>query len=340
MRKSERSGRAELAAAAALAYCRGMKGPPLPATSPGPSRGATALLAILTCLLWSSAFAVIKISLAHMQPLTLAGIRFVLAGSLLLPFAGGPGAVVRGLKRHWRFVGTVSLLQTVVLYGTFFMGMSLVSAAHGAIVVGSSPLMAAVLAHFVMPNDRMTLGKAAAIALGVAGVAILAAGGDLRGPEGLKQIVGIGLLLVSSASSAVANCVVARNPAAVHPVLLNSTQIGMGGAVLLVVGLIVEGPPAAWPPAPFFAALLWLAGISAAGFSMWFALLRHAKVSELNMWKFLFPVFGAGIGWIVLDSESPDLHSVAGVVRVSAAVLMNYRSALRAAPAARPLPPA
>jgi hypothetical protein len=42
------------------------------------------------------------------------------------------------------------------------------------------------------------------------------------------------------------------------------------------------------------------------------------------MMKFLNPVIGAVLSWIVMANDSPDLYSIAGMVVISFAVLYFY----------------
>lgn len=285
--------------------------------------------AILGCLLWSSAFAMVKIGLDHMPPLTFAGMRFLLAGLILVPFCGKPKAVAFALRRQKRLILWVSFLQTILLYGTFFVGMNLVRGAQGAIIVGASPLASALLAHRFMTDDRITAGKACSIALGIVGVAVLACASKPWSPTGMWQVLGMGLLMVGVFSSAVSGILVARSRRAISPMLLASLQMGFGGAVLLVIAVVFEDLPREMPPLHFFVSLAWLAFVSATAFSIWFYWLRRVKVSELNMWKFLVPVFGVIISWVLLSGESPDWITVVCMVCVAGAVLLNQLQARR-----------
>ncbi len=165
---------------------------------PGPRRifpGPPAFWAILACVLWGSAFPTVRIALGHLPlPFIVGGARFILAGLLLLPLCGRWAAMGVAIRKHWRLILAVSMLQTILLYGTFFWGMMFVHGAQGAIVIGSSPLMAALMAHFLMHDDRMTVRKACAIGLGLAGVGIIAAWTKPWAPGGLRQLGGLGLL--------------------------------------------------------------------------------------------------------------------------------------------------
>jgi drug/metabolite transporter (DMT)-like permease len=279
--------------------------------------------AVCACVLWGSAFAIVKRGLEHVEPLTFAGWRFMLAGLLLLPFCLRPKVLRVSVKVHWRLIVAVSLLQTIILYGSFFLGMNLVAGAQGAVILGSSPLVAALVAHVLIHNDRMTVSKACTIALGMVGVVILAAASKPWSAAGLRELAGMGLLTVGVLCSAIAQVLVARARHTVPPLALNSLQMGPGGMVLFAVALAVEGVPRSVPPAHFLVELLWLAGVSAAGFSIWFALLRRVKYSYLNMWKFLIPVCGGALSWLLVPGESPNWPTVTGMVFVAGAVALT-----------------
>ena len=46
------------------------------------------------------------------------------------------------------------------------------------------------------------------------------------------------------------------------------------------------------------------------------------KVSELNMWKFIIPVTGCVLSWLMLPDARPDVPSVLGIVIITAALLI------------------
>lgn len=93
--------------------------------------------------------------------------------------------------------------------------------------------------------------------------------------------------------------------------------------MLLITSFIVEKPELKIYPSEFYLALLWLAIIPAAGFSIWYNLLQKpgVKVSELNMWKFIIPVTGAVLSWILLPGEKPDAVSLTGIAIITLSLL-------------------
>lgn len=284
----------------------------------------TTFLAIIACLLWSSAFVGVKIGLKYHTPLQFAGVRFMISGLILLP-------VIYNSKRFWKevtenfgFVLLIAFLQVILQYSLFYMGISLLPASISAMIVGSSPLFVAMVAHFTIVGDRMDWSKLGSIILGILGVAIITLRKQL--PSGAEiALAGVVLLILNNLVSGISNVVIAKKQHSISPLVLTSSSLFIGGMGLLFISFPIEGIPNQAFPIEYFVALTWLSFLSAAAISIWNTLLRRpfVKVSELNVWKFLIPVSGAILSWIILPNESPDIVSVSGmaVIGISLVVL-------------------
>ncbi|NLO69895.1 MAG: EamA family transporter [Porphyromonadaceae bacterium] len=283
------------------------------------------LRAILACVLWGSAFAGAKIGLQYADPIFLSGIRFILAGLLLIPVMMHKKVSLRGCMRHWRFILLFAFLQTFLQYGLFFVGIDKVPAATSSIIIGAGPLVVALMAHFIMKNERMTLRKGIAIALGLTGIVFISLTKGQISLNSSSFYTGVFLLLLSVSIGSYTNILVSqRKEANISPIALTSFAHMIGGVGLLVVSLMVEKPETYNFPIEFYGALLWLALISAIGFSLWYGLLNRpeVKVSELNIWKFLIPVVGVILSWMFVKGETPDLPTILGMVVIATALLL------------------
>ncbi|MGL5682446.1 MAG: DMT family transporter [Marinifilaceae bacterium] len=282
------------------------------------------ILAILACLLWGSAFAGAKIGMEYTTPLHLSGMRFTLAGLLLIPIVIAQKANWRADLKQWRYMLIFGFFQTFIQYGLFFIGLNNTPATAAAIIVGSGPLFVAVLAHFFMKNEPITTRKAIAIMLGIAGVIFISLSSDHSTTNASTFWIGVTLLLISNLNGAYTNIVVAKNKGRVSPVTLTAFANFSGGIMLYLVSFIVEQPVHTGYTMEFYMALLWLAFIPAAAFSIWYSLLHrpHVKVSELNVWKFVVPVSGAILSWILLPNETPNLYSIIGILIISSALII------------------
>ncbi len=284
----------------------------------------TKLLAILACVLWGSAFVGAKVGFEYMEPLRLSGFRFTLAGMLLWPLLIAKRVDIKSHFKYWRFMLMFAFLQSFMQYGLFFVGLNKVPAPTAAVIVGATPLFIAIMAHFALKNDQMTLRKVIAILLGFSGVFFISfAKGDMTG-GGSDFYIGVGLLIVSNIIGGSTNILLARHPGSISPILLTSFANFTGGLMLLTVSFFIEDSKGNGYPSEFWAALLWLAMIPAAGFSIWYTLLKKpgVKVSELNMWRFIIPVTGCILSWLLLPGVYPDVVSVTGILIITVSLLI------------------
>lgn len=284
----------------------------------------TIFLAIIACLLWSSAFVGVKIGLKYHSPLQFAGIRFLISGLMLIPVVHDFRRFTKEVKTNFGYVCLIGFLQIILQYSLFYIGMSRVPASISAMIVGSSPLFVALVAHFTISGDRMDWIKTASILLGILGVAVITIGRDHL-PSGADiAMAGVGLLMLSNFVSGVTNVVVARKKQTISPMVLTSSSLFIGGLSLFVISIPIEGIQYHTFPTEYFISLGWLSFLSAAALTIWNTLLRRpsVKVSELNIWKFLIPVAGAMLSWALLPGESPDVVSVSGMILIAASLLI------------------
>lgn len=288
---------------------------------------STTVMAIFACLLWATPFTAIKIGLKYTTPLQFAGLRFFISGILILPFIKDLKYKILESKKRWKFVLWVALLQTTLLYGLFYTGISYVPGALGAMLIGAQPLFAAIMAHFMLNNDKMSWQKIMAIILGMTGVCIISLG---RSDFVLSTTIplGVGILILNNIVGSTGNVIVSRDAKNMPPRVLASFSMIIGGACLLLISIPVESPP--WHfnfPAEYFISLGWLAMVSAFAITIWFGLLQRpgVKVSNLNTWKFIIPIFGAFLSWSILPGEHPDALSIGGMIVIACSLLLvNY----------------
>jgi drug/metabolite transporter (DMT)-like permease len=288
---------------------------------------STTFLALVATWLWSTAFAGVKIGLEYHSPLQFAGIRFFISGVLIFILFGNYRRFFQEIKANLKLVLWLSLIQIFAQYALFYSGLNLVPGALGAMIIGSSPLFIAIIAHFAFHNDKMTPMKTFSILLGVGGIAIITLGRTKIEMRGELEFLGIGLLLANNLVAGYANVLVSKSPKAISPLVLSSSTLMIGGLLLSIVSIPVEGINTGPFPAKYYIALAWLSFLSAAAISIWFVLLRRpgVKVSVLNVWKFLIPVSGAVLSWLILENEHPDLPSIIGMIGIAGSLLsLNY----------------
>lgn len=283
-------------------------------------------LALFTTFLWGSAFAGAKIGFEYMPPLMLSGIRFSLAGLILLPVILIKKIDFKGqFTQHWRFMILFGFVQSFLQYGLFYAGLYLVPGAISAIIIGAGPLFIALMAHFALQNDKLNLRKIFAILLGLGGVVSISMTGE-KISTSENFYLGVFLLLSSNLIGSYTNIMVVKNKGKLSPMLLTMFSNLSGGLMLFFTSLFIEPTEALRSSLPleFYGAIIWLAIIPAAGFSIWYYLLGlpGVKVSELNLLKFTIPIVGVVLSWLLLPGEYPTWSTVLGIIIISTAVLV------------------
>lgn len=232
------------------------------------------------------------------------------------------------VKEYWRPIAWVTFLQVLVNYSFFYQGMDLVPGALGAVIVGSQPLVTAVVANIMHREDRLTKMKLITIFSGIAGVILISAGRQAFRFGSAMELAGVLMILMANIGTATSNVVISLRGNGINPFVLSSSSLFMGGLFLYIVSIPVEGFPAKKMPLEYWLVLLWLSFMAAAAFSIWFRLLQRpgVKVSELNLWKFIIPVVGAILSWMLVPGENPEWVTISGMVIITASLTMFYKS--------------
>ncbi len=289
----------------------------------------TIFWAIIACLLWSTAYATIKIGLQYDTPLHFAGVRFILAGLMILPFTVKPALFFPIIREHWKIVLWVTVLQTLINYILFYLGMDLVPGALGAVIVGSQPLVTAVVAAMMHGGDPLTKRKIITIIFGITGVILISAGRQAFKLGSAIELLGVFMILVANIATATSNVLVSLKSKGMNPLVLSSVSLFTGGFIIWLISIPIEGKPHGPLPSEYWLALIWLSFMGATAFSIWFKLLQrpHVKVSELNLWKFIIPVVGAILSWILVPGEKPEWLTITGMIIITSSLIGFYKNA-------------
>ncbi len=289
--------------------------------------------AAVAAILWATVNPFIKYGLGcGITPMNFAGLRFTAAGIILLSFTAHRG-MLREIWTNRRLFLNLVLINMFIGYSVFYAGIDMTGADISSIVMGLSPLVNVLLAHFIVHDDRLTAARITSLVVSLAGLLLIIGAGG-RGGTMLdwRSIAGIGLLFVNIIAQGYSAICVARSKAKLDPVFMNGVQMFLGGMSIYGAGLAFEGfTPLCGMPPGFFVVLGILVIISVFAFSLWFKALKmpSVKYSELNMCRLATPVVGAAISWLIIEGERPTFSSVSGMIVIIAALVIYFRSSGR-----------
>jgi drug/metabolite transporter (DMT)-like permease len=294
----------------------------------------TIFWAIIACLLWSTAYAGIKLGLQFDTPFHFSGIRFMLSGLMILPFTVKPAIFIRMVLENWKVIVWVTLLQFLVNYSLFYHGLNLVPGALGAVIYGAQPLIIAVVAAVMHKDDKLTREKIITILFGISGVILISVGRQAFKLGTTLELLGVAMLLVGNVATGVSNVIISIRGKNINPFVLSSTSLFFGGLLLFLISIPAEGIPNGPKPAEYWMILLWLSFMAASAFSIWFKLLQRpgVRVSELNLWKFITPIAGAGLSWLLIPEEHPEWLTICGMIVISVSLIVYYKDYKKISP--------
>lgn len=280
------------------------------------ARTAAIAQALLVTFLWSTSWVLIKVGLNDLDlpPLSFAGLRYLLAALILLPFGVRAWrAVGRDGIRRRPLVGAVVL--GVILYaatqGAQFAALVQLPAVAVALVLSATPVVVA-LASVGGAEPPGMLQVAGAIAL-VVGAAIYLGPLDLGAAAGLGLAIAAAGLLANAASAILGRALARDHLAHLGGAIgLTSLSMTVGAVVLLGVGLVVEGVPDLAPRA--WLIIGWLAVVNTAfAFTLWNHSLRTLTALESSVINNLMLIEIALLAWVFLG-ETLDQREMLGLV--------------------------
>jgi drug/metabolite transporter (DMT)-like permease len=286
----------------------------------------TIFWAIIACLLWSTAYSAIKLGLQYDKPFHFAGIRFIISGLIVLPFAGSPLIYLKTVRENWRIMLLITILQIIVNYSFFYLGLQIVPGALGAVIAGAQPLITSLIAAMMHEDERLTRRKMATIICGISGVVLISAGRQVLKLGSALELLGVGMILIANSSLSLGNIFVSMRSKGINPFILTSFSLFIGGLALYLISIPVEGIREVSYPTEYWLILLWLSFMAAVAFSIWFTLLQRpgVRVSELNLWKFIIPVAGAILSWLLVPGEKPEWVTISGMLIITGSLVIFF----------------
>lgn len=268
------------------------------------------LLALLCCFLWGSAFPCVKIGYElfaiaaedTMSQMLFAGCRFALAGVLVILF--GSMLVKRPLlpgKKHIGMVLKLAMVQTVMQYVLFYIGLAHTTGVKSSIINASNVFISLLLASLVFRFEKLTVKKLIGCLIGFAGVVIINLNGS--GLDASFRLKGEGAILLSTVAYALSSGLIKLYSQKENPVTLSGYQFLLGGLVMIGIAFCLGGRIVPESVAAFFL-LLYMALISAVAYTVWGILLKYNPVAKVAVFGFMTPVFGVLLSALFLGERN------------------------------------
>ncbi|MBL8154538.1 MAG: EamA family transporter [Anaerolineae bacterium] len=296
--------------------------------SPAPTWRIIASFAAIY-LFWGASYLGITFALESLPPLVIPGIRFTLAGLILMGLARRAGAAAP--KRvHWKSAAMLGFLMFFVANSTLTLAQTRIPSSLAATLYATSPLWFALLGWLWQGEARPGSRALSGLVLGFVGIIVLFG----PGTGSLDPLGGL-FVLISSLSWTIGSLLSRRLP------MPDSAYLG-AGMNLFVSGLfclflsVVTGEMAQVDVAsislPSILAMVYLMfGASLLGFSSYMWLLTVTTPNRVATYAYVNPVIAMFLGVVLAGETLTGQAVVASVIIIGAVVLITT-----ARPASKP----
>lgn len=282
-------------------------------------------LATVCALLWGSAVPALKIGyeLFAIAPgdtpslMLFAGLRFTLAGLILLAFCWLTGRRVAVTLRRGGELLLLGLVSTAVQYVFFYVGLAHSTGVKVSITTSTSTFFSVLIAHFLHAGDQLTVRRSLGVLLGFLGVVAVNLGG--AGFDLEFSLMGEGFIVIAAVLFSVAGIYGKRLSQDMDVMAMTGWQLLLGGLALCATGLALGGHVGAADVAGA-GLVLYLAGLSSAAFALWSLLLKHNPVGRIAIFNCLIPVFGVTLSALFLGESLFEWKNLAALALVSAGI--------------------
>jgi drug/metabolite transporter (DMT)-like permease len=279
------------------------------------SHRAAVLQALMVTFLWSTSWVLIKTGLQDIPALTFAGLRYFLAFICLMPFALRSGYLktLRGMSvAGWGRLILLGVLLITVTQGAQFMGLAYLPAVTVNLLFSLTTLLVAFLGIVILA-ERPSILQWAGVVSFLIGVYVYFY--PLSLPSG--EVFGLIIVLVGVVTNAFSSVLgrYINRMRDLHPLAVTTVSIGVGGALLLLIGILVQGLP---PLEPLhWLIIAWLALVNTAfAFTIWNQTLRTLSAVESNIINNTMLIQIAILAWLFLG-ETLSWRQIFGMLLVA-----------------------
>lgn len=289
------------------------------------SNRALALAAFATvCIVWGTTYLGIRIAVESIPPVLLTGIRYTVAGVIMVALLR-----LRGMRvpRDPRTLGNIAIVAILLIGGgnlALVWAEQWVPSGLASLLVATAPFWAAILEALRRDGERLRLRPLVGMIVGFGGVALLVTPGGANGAFGPRFLLGA-LVIQIGAIAWQGGSVHAKHALRdVPPLMSAALQALIGGVLLDVVGLAI-GEAGRFHPTPrAWMALAYLTVFgSIIAYSAYTYALAHISITKMPLYAYANPIVAVLLGWLILDERLTPLSIAAMAVILAGMALVQ-----------------
>jgi drug/metabolite transporter (DMT)-like permease len=285
----------------------------------------------LVYLFWGSTYLAIDIAVQSIPPALMCGVRFSVAGVVMLAVCAATGRQARYSARQLALAAVVGIL--LLMGGNLTLSWAELSVPSGlaALIIAVTPLWFLVLDSLLLGHHRISGRGKAGLALGLVGLFVLF-WPELKATSALgrRELWSSVSLLGGSFSWALGSVLSKRWQSGMDIFSATGWQVTAAGAAnLLLAWMVGDFHHANWNIRGAGAVLYLIVCGSWIGYTAYIWLLEHVPTSKVSTYAYVNPVVAVFLGWLILH-ERVDRFILAGSMVVVLSVILVTSAKVKA----------
>jgi len=292
----------------------------------------------LVYLFWGSTYLAIDIAVQTIPPALMCGVRFSIAGIVMLTVCAATGRRVFYSPKQIALAAVVGLLLLMGGNLTLSYAELAVSSGLAALIIAITPLWFLVLDALLLGDHHISKRGKAGLALGIVGLFVLVWPQLQAGSMGRREFWASLSLIAGSFSWALGSVLSKRWQSGMDVFSATAWQVTAAGAGNFIFALIAgDLSHVVWTARGISATLYLVVCGSWIGYTAYIWLLEHVPTSKVSTYAYVNPVVAVFLGWLILH-ERVDRFILAGSAIVVLSVILVTSAKVKEKTAAEELP--
>lgn len=276
-------------------------------------------------IVWGSTYLGIRVAVEAIPPALCAGLRFDIAGTLILLYALSRGHRLPSTKGDWLKIAFTGVMMLVGGNGLVTYSEQWVPSNQAALVVGTSALWIAWFGTFGSKGEKLKPLTIAGLLLGFAGVAVLVGGGI---SARMAPVLAYAALLFAPITWAIGSVYARRHPVANTPLVTAALQMITAGLIMTIMGLATgEQSHIRWEPRALIAMAYLIVFGSCIAYAAYIWLVHEVAPALLGTYAYVNPAVAVFLGWLMLDETLTQTQVVGTLIILLSVVMVTLASA-------------
>lgn len=277
---------------------------------------------VLLCFIWGSTWLAIRISLESFTPFLSGGLRFLIASIAIFIIMRLKGITLQKDKLSIKLYLQMGFLSFVIPFGLVYWAEQFVPSGLASVLFGVYPFFVAIFSYFMIPNEKIGIGKTVGMILGFSGIIIIFS--DSFSFTLSDYLLGMFSVMLSGIMQAYIAVTLKKYGKHLNPLSMNFIPMLIAGIAGTLIGLFAEDMSKVSFEENGILAVLYLAIFgSVVTFTSFYWLMKRINVVILSLIAFITPIVALLLGWIFYNEVFTTHHLIGSALVLIGLLIAN-----------------